>query len=498
MGIHLKMSDIGKSEYCCNVVRIGEVKPIEGSDFLGQTFVNGNSMVVRKDQVKEGMLMFYAPNESQLNHDFLSANNLYEIGCYEKNQNCSEVEALINANKKDDAKRMCGFFNKHGRVRMIRLRGVPSMGYLFTLEELIKYKPNASHINMEEMINVDFDTIDDELFIKAYVPPMPEERKPRTKSEKRQKNLKKFDRIIPGTFAFHYDTNPLAKNMHRINPEDNVSISVKMHGTSAIYANVQTKVPIKLSFLARLWNKFIDCTGLFKSFRAPDYSIGWGDVYSSRTVIKNKDINPDTNGGYYKVDVWGEYNELLKNYIPRGMTIYGEIVGYLTGSQSMIQKGFDYGCEVGTNKFMPYRIVTEDADGVKHEWDVKDVITYTQMLRKMLRPDDQNKIIDLPLLYNGTLRDLYKDVDPDNHWHENVLMKMKMDKMHFGMEELEPLCNLKAPREGICLRIDGDIEAKCFKLKTDLFAEKEAKAVDAGAVDIEMAQAYGSDEDTDA
>ena len=143
MADFLSLSPEAKSEYCCNIVKIGEVKPIEGSDFLGQTFINGCSMVVRKDQVKEGAIMFYAPNESQLHSDFLGINNLFEIGCYEKNSNYLEVEKLLNDNKKDEAKRMVGFFNKHGRVRMIRLRGVPSMGFLFTLDEMAKYNPKA-------------------------------------------------------------------------------------------------------------------------------------------------------------------------------------------------------------------------------------------------------------------------------------------------------------------------------------------------------------------
>ena len=75
------MSEDGKSEYCCNVVRIGEILPIEGADRIGQTFVNvSESIVVRKDQVKEGDLLFYASNETELNHGFLSANNLFDIG----------------------------------------------------------------------------------------------------------------------------------------------------------------------------------------------------------------------------------------------------------------------------------------------------------------------------------------------------------------------------------------------------------------------------------
>ena len=57
------MSAEGKSEYCCNAVKIGEIKPIDGSDFLGETMVNGQSVVVMKYQVHEGDVYFYAANE---------------------------------------------------------------------------------------------------------------------------------------------------------------------------------------------------------------------------------------------------------------------------------------------------------------------------------------------------------------------------------------------------------------------------------------------------
>ena len=76
-------SDNFKSEYSCAVVKINELTPIEGSDFLAKTLVFGTQIVVRKDQVKEGDIMLYAANETQLNEVFLSVNNLFEIGCRE-------------------------------------------------------------------------------------------------------------------------------------------------------------------------------------------------------------------------------------------------------------------------------------------------------------------------------------------------------------------------------------------------------------------------------
>ena len=41
----LSSSDSMKSEYCCSVVKIGELKPIEGSDFLAETIVRGTQVV---------------------------------------------------------------------------------------------------------------------------------------------------------------------------------------------------------------------------------------------------------------------------------------------------------------------------------------------------------------------------------------------------------------------------------------------------------------------
>ena len=501
------MSAEGKSEYCCNVVKIGEIKPIDGSDFLGETMVNGQSVVVRKDQVHEGDVYFYAANECQLNEKFLSVNNLFEIGSFELNANAEEVKELLlksdsteDKNERDkyrdEAKRKVGFFNKNGRVRMIRLRKVPSYGFLFSLDEMVKYCPKAKDVNLEDYINKDFDTVDGELFVKAYVPYVPERTHANgnKRNRKAQKKINRFDRMIPGEFVLHYDTNPLGKNMWRINPDDKVTISCKLHGTSGIFANVKTHVPIKLPIIKRAWNLFVDTTGFFKKHRIIDYTTEYGNVYSSRTVIKNQYINKDVNGGFYSTDVWYDYNELLKDKIDKGMTVYGEIIGYISGSQTMIQKQYDYGCEVGTNKFMPYRITTEDENGKKYEWDVSEVKEWTEQLIKKY-PDIKERIDVIDILYQGTLRDLYPTLDVKHHWHNDVLLQMKADKEHFGMELNEPLCKAyKVPREGVVIRINGDPVAEAFKLKTDNFFLREKKEIDKGNIDAEMSETYTNED----
>ena len=87
------------TEYCCTIVKMGEIKPIEGKDRIGYTMVNGETIVIRKDMVKEGDTLIYASNETQLNKDFLGANNLFESSCCELNSNFNEVEPYLNKNK---------------------------------------------------------------------------------------------------------------------------------------------------------------------------------------------------------------------------------------------------------------------------------------------------------------------------------------------------------------------------------------------------------------
>lgn len=581
-------SDSFKSEYCCSIIRVGEVKPIEGKDKIGYTLVNGETIVVRKDQVKEGDVLLYASNETQLDKDFLGANNLFESSSYQLNSNANEIEPYILKNKElkaeaenlekvikklfvcskfligydsaviaagdneeekseletrlnnsrktiskyidgsfnedstlidyvTTAQKYCaekktqldiikkeidettayirghvGFFNKTGRVRSIRLGGVQSMGYLFTLDELAKYNPNVKNISLNQYVGEDFDTIEDKLFIKAYVPFVPERRQV-SKVEKRNKKIEQFDRMVKGEFSFHYDTAPLPKCIGRLKPSDVVTITSKLHGTSICIGKLHVKTPIKLPFYKWIWNKFVDLTGLFKAHRITDYVIDYGNVTASRTVIKNQYINENVSDGYYGVDVWSEYGNLIYPFLSEGMIIYGEIIGYLTDSDKMIQKNYDYGCNKGKNKLMIYRITTNNEDGTKHEWNVTEVKEWTEKLVKD-HPEIADRIHVIDLLYHGTLADLYPNISYMDHWHENVLEALRNEKERFNMEKNDPICKNKVPFEGVVLRIDNDEFAEAFKLKCAKFLSKEREEIDKGEVDMEMLDNYGNNE----
>jgi len=500
-----------KLEYCAQIVKIDELLPIEGSDFLVKTKIGGAyQVVVGKDSVKEGDIMVYCKMETAINKDFLSVNNQFEMSERHLNKNYEEVQKLIDEGKESEAKKMVGYFNKHGRVKMVKLRGCTSEGCLFSIDSLAKWNPKVLDYDFEKcfepnedgiVVPFDFDTVDGVLFIKAYIPPVQRRQNNPTgiskKDRKRGKTMMKLDRMVDGQFAFHYDTNQLKDNLWRFTPDTVVDISVKEHGTSFISGNLLTKkylpekffekrVRIVKNFIRRFFS-FIDHKR--RERLLPPYVLEYGEITSSRGVIKNKYINKEVGKGFYKVDIWSEYGKIIYPLLKEGMTLYGEIVGYVTGSTSMIQKGYDYGCKVGENILMPYRITETDAEGNHVDWNVQDVYQWTiNTLNE--HPELKGKIKPITILYHGRLGDLYPDLDTEHHWQESLLERLENDKQRFGMEMNEPMCNKCVPREGVVIRIENDEKAEAFKLKTEAFRIRERKQYDAGEVDMETQLTY--------
>lgn len=507
-----------KNEYCAKIVRIGEMKPIEGSDFLMQTFMDGFSCVVAKDAFSPGEPVIYCLNETAINLRFLAVNNQFAIDEYERNANAKEVAVLIEAGHRNEAKRQVGFFNKHGRVKMINLRGCPSYGCIFKFDALVRWKPSLADEDLESYFTVDengyehpfnFDTVNGELFAEVYIPKVRNSWRGLGKQKQRNRKVD-FDRMVPGQFAFHYDTSQLRDNMWRFRPDTPINISVKMHGTSVIIGNLLTRIPVRLSLLQSKQKHSVQ-RSIRKLQKAPArfpwqrqaqqqqlehlqqslpqaYRTGYGPIYSSRTVIKNQYINDSLGPGFYDSDIWSEYGDLLFPYLPQGMTLYGEICGYVSGSATMIQQQYDYGCHSGDNFVMPYRITTTDEEGNHREWEVNEVVEWTLNMKAQLKetqPELSDRLKPIPVLYEGTLGQLYPDLDPTTHWHENVLERLATDSQLLGMELPEPLCSNKVPREGVVLRIVGDSFVEAFKLKSNAFFERETKLIDKGEVDME-------------
>lgn len=476
----ISMSDTGHHEYCATVIKVDNIVPIENSDHLATIDVNGFKTIVDKRTLHEGDVVIYISNECSITSSFLSTNNMYSISNYTLNANSKEVYKLLAEGKKDEAKALCGFFEKYGRVRTIKLRGVHSFGITVSPQSLINWKPAIKDIDFNTLVGQDFDTVCGDLFVKAYVPCIKIKNDRIVKNGKRLKKVHKINKLIPGEFAFHYDTQLLAKNMDVISPDTNVAISVKMHGTSFIFANVKCNLLKDIPFYKRLWNKIIPWR--FKKLRFVDTYIDYGELYSSRRILKNS-YDYYGNNNNYTTDEYGYFAEKLHGKIPKGTTIYGEIVGFKPNSTTYEQKNYDYGCKPGEAKLMIYRMTLEDDNGRKQELNVDEIKRFTDCLKQDY-PELNPLLIDIPILYIGKINDLLK-LDVDDKWKENALAKLSSLK-EFSMEKNEPMCANKVPREGIVIRIMDDPKAEAFKLKCVKFLEREAKEIDAGNVDTEM------------
>lgn len=492
-----KISQDANPNYLAKICTIDEVFPIEKADNLVRTVVDGFDMVVSKD-TKPGDVVIYFPVETAISEKFLGGNNLFELSQSFRNSNGAEVEEILNkiVSSQDEeeiktlnakVKTMCGFFNKHGRVRMIKLRGQYSMGFIIPVNSLKNVYKELENEDLNQFVGTQFDTVLDEQFCWKYVPVVPIKHEPDGKTSRWKKLMKrtqkKFNRLIENQWEFHYDTKKLEDQIQCINPDDTVTISTKVHGTSVILSNILCKRQLN-------WIEKIK-----KFFRFKVQETEYANIYSSRKVIKNQYINKNVKN-YYNDDVWGCVNKVFSKFITEGMTVYGEIVGYCQGSSQMIQKNHDYGCQVGQWKFMPYRITMTAIDGSKSEWDVRDVKDWVDWLLENFGEDEayttnekiyyiKDCLMPMDILYHGKFNKLYKDIPVDDEFYKNILQRMKNDETRFLMEKNEPLCKNKVPREGIVIRIEGDKFTRAWKLKTKRHYSMEAEQHDNGEVDME-------------
>ena len=395
----------------------------------------------------------------------MSFANLYRN--YEKNEN-SDPE-----NK--------GLFEDNGRVKAVRLRGQVSEGFLLPLQTMLNFIVSSTNIDFTEEecpVGIEFDEIEHNgksfWINKKYVVGKVEQQQGTPKDKrlkKRQKGLKKFNRVIDGQFKFHYDTILVRKEPNVLQPDDLIHLSHKWHGTSAIFAYVLCKHP--LTFKEKI-AKYL--TG--NEFNNYDY------LYASRSVVKNKDINPTASAGFYGEggDVWGEAFKLIKPFLIKGMTIYAEIVGYLPNGK-FIQKNYDYGCVMpkpnedytyGKHyKIMVYRITITNVDGVVHEFSTREVQQWCQ----------NNGLTPVIECYYGLAKDLYPEIVQDEHWAENFIEALANDS-RFYMEMNSPDCKNKVPHEGLVIKKE-DMCSRAWKLKCFAFLNGEQKELDAGEENIE-------------
>lgn len=424
--------------------------------------------VISNNPVANQWYVFF-PTECQINSDYLSHTNSYR-------------DKELNLNPEATP----GFFEKNGRVKTVKLRGEYSTGYITPLSSVEEF------IGQEiEKKEVYFDMLDVLQFVKKYRKPFADRGEvngqPRTKSDKKSAKLN----VVEGQFQFHEDTENLRKNMFMLYPEDVINVSFKYHGTSAIHGNLLHEKTVK----AKWYQKLVGVKDRVEQYY--DY------IASSRKVIKSDPNLKDT--GYYKEDIWSHVLQEIKDRIPKGWTIYSEIVGYLP-SGAMIQKDYDYGYDSGTYGVIPYRITVTNPDGDEVELSPEQIIEWSK----------KNGLVPMHSYFTGTVKDHY-DYLLSKHFSEKAakafvdvneiknnegiyseeykeaLTEFRAQYLHMLEAEYNekdcPICINKVPEEGIIIRkLKHPSKFEALKLKSKAFLLKESKEADKGTVDIEEEQ----------
>jgi len=312
----LRTSEKANPNYLSKVVMLGEPVKHPKADRL-QGFIVDYQVVYTDLSYSKGDLCIFFPIESQIHEKILHHLNLYE----DKTKNSDPEQR--------------GFFNKHGRVRAIKLKQEKSEGFLLKItafnDALSKFIPDFKEPDYTKFVDTEFDSYNDVVVTKKYVA-----KTQHALSSKEKKVVKKKEsRLVDNQFRFHIDTLHLKKNVHKINPNSLVSITNKIHGTSSIFSHILTKR--KLNWVEKLLKKF--------NINIVDSEYDY--IYSSRKVIKNQ-FHEQTNQHFYDTDVWDDVMNLIKDRFMKGVTVYAEIAGY-TRTGGYIQRVYDYVCVPSTD-----------------------------------------------------------------------------------------------------------------------------------------------------
>lgn len=423
--------------YCATVTEIKTLVPLENCNNVVGAIIFGNQVIVGKD-TNIGDKGIFFPVECELSKEFLSNNNLYR-------------HSELNSDKTKK-----GYFEDSGRVKCIKFRNHKSEGIFLPLESL-------SFTNHKEELteNTSFDEISGIKICKKYVIRWQNTSGTSNKTGKVYK--KKKSKIIDEQFRFHIQTAQLGKNMWKIKPTSFIQISRKIHGSSFVSSNILCKRKLNI------FEWFLHKLGV--RIETTEYS----DVYSSRKVIKNADMD-DKACGFYNEDIWGEVHKKLKDITPQGITLYGEVFGYLK-SGGMIQKNYSYGCKEGENKFLIYRMTITNTKGQVFEINSMDVKKWA--IANGLNPVDEyyygeaSKLFDLKLPTND---------DELKTWQEQFLEKLKEKYLEKKCWD----CVEDVWDEGIVVRVENGMnDLEVLKLKSFNFLEAETKSLDKGDINIE-------------
>jgi hypothetical protein len=426
------------TNYCASVFILSALNPHPNADRLALVSVGGYSVITSK-AAKVGEKYIHFPLECAINKDYLAHSNSFQ-------------SPDLN---RDKSKK--GFFTEKCRVKAVRLRSVVSEGYIVPAQDVVDWL-NSTGIkaSIEDFeVGKIFDSHGDILICEKYVNREALRKLELENNRAKKGKVKRASRLVDNQFRFHPDTENLKRNINKVNPEDIITISYKIHGSNAVFSKILTKC--KLAW----YEKFLNRLGVKISDTEYNY------VFSSRRVVKNE-FEDENKGSYYDTDIWSIMAQKINPSLKDGITIVGELVGQ-TPTGSWIQKDYHYGTKPGEMDFYCFRISYTNYSGEVFEFSTPQVQRYCAKMG----------IKVAPVFYYGKAKDLFSDLSVGEHWHENFLNKLKEK-----YTEKDCFMNPGQPEEGIVLSIEGE-GFNALKLKSIRFLEKETASLDNGEVSAE-------------
>lgn len=436
----------GTRNYSATVIRVPKVRKAQNSDNLYIVDALGMSCLVDSSWIeREGELALLFPAEVQLSFEYATYNGLFR----------QRLE--LNQNREDS-----GYLEANRRVRALKLRGNISNGLVLPLTSLATLKhSDATPAVLNQMLSEGdvFDTFLDQEICRKYVV----ETKSAGLSKAETQKRKAFKRVDTTYLPEHYDTGQWLREEHNVQPHEELIITQKLHGTSVRLAN--TVVKRQLTKREKFAKKFLKA-------EIADHS--YDLVAGSRKAIK--DPNNPNQDHYYGEDIWTDALKVYGDSIPKNHIIYGELVGFIPGSESPIQKGHTYEEFVGNYELYVYRvaIITEDAELIDLTWDQVRYFCERHGLKHTPELDRMPKgAFDVDRFDEQNFWQVQQDSIKAGAWNRYFDTPVRLSDGGTGKDE------------GIAIRIDRGDGVVLYKYKNKSHYEWETKELDTGIPDLE-------------
>lgn len=393
------------------VAKVQSTFEIPGADRVHGIIVLNEALVAKKE-IGVGFVGIFAETDIQLSERFCHENNLYR-----------------NKEKNKDSN-IGGFFEDSRRVRTQPFLGVKSSGFFFEKEMLSFTGADLNELTLGQ----EFDVLEGILLCNKYV----SEKQKQAMANVAKAEGKAKTSYVKG-FAEHSQTAQFKHAVNSIPKGALLNFHAKVHGTSFRVGRHLVKQDLN-------WLQ-VKINELTKREIFPNYV--FQDVVGTRRTVLKNDNKPGFHGSEgFRYEVL----EKLKPFLEDGMTIYGEIAGYVNDSPVMgrhntaILKNkefnkkygkemiYSYGCEKGQYRFHIYRIshlvngreIDMSARQIEHFCESKGLLSHLNVHEPMVYDGDSEKLVQLVEELTERPDVLCEDYIDPRHVSEGIIVRVDM------------------------------------------------------------------------